>query len=118
MQRATSSTNEYAGDGTTTSTVLVNHILKEGIKVIENGAHPMQVKEGLELAARHVIQYINSKATPLASPDQLYSICNVSSNYDCNIADSVCSVLSEVGLDSNVELDISPDHRTFMDVQI
>ena len=117
MQRSTSSTNEYAGDGTTTSTVLVNYILKEGIKVIENGAHPMQVKEGLEIAAQQIIKYINSKSIPLTTSAQLHSVCNVSSNYDSEIADSVSKVLMEVGVDSNVEIDISPDKRTYMDVQ-
>ena len=114
--RASHSTNEFAGDGTTTSAVLVNSILKEGIKVIENGAHPMLIKEGMDKAAEIVKEYIQKVSTPLASTNQLHSICQVSSNYDNEIADCVANVLSEVGIDANVEFDISLKPQTYSEV--
>jgi chaperonin GroEL len=114
--RASHSTNEFAGDGTTTSAVLVNSILKEGIKVVENGAHPMLVKEGMDIATEKIKEYIQKVAVPLSSNSQLHSICNVSSNYDNEIADCVSKVLSEVGIEANVEFDISLDNKTYSEV--
>lgn len=68
MRELAHTTNEYCGDGTTTSAVLANSIFSRGLKVVESGYNPMEVKKGIELAKKEVVQYLKFIKTDI-DPD-------------------------------------------------
>src|SRR5215204_743986 len=65
LKEAASKTNDVAGDGTTTSTVLAQAMVHEGLKNLAAGANPMQIKRGIELATNTAVEYIKNMATPV-----------------------------------------------------
>ncbi len=65
LKEAATKTNDIAGDGTTTATVLAQAIVNEGLKNVEAGANPMLLKRGIEIATEHIAKAIRAMATPL-----------------------------------------------------
>lgn len=91
--------NVHAGDGTTTATILTNHILAEGLKQLEKGYHPVLVKEGLVKAAEIVDKYLLEKSIPVTSESELNSICNIACNSDKKMADLILHGILTTGRD-------------------
>lgn len=78
--------NIYAGDGTTTSTLLSYFILKLGLKALDRGHHPVLVKEGLIKAGEFVDKYLEKSSLQVTSEDELLAICRVACNNDKELA--------------------------------
>ena len=70
VKEVASKTNDDAGDGTTTATILAESIFKEGVKVVASGHNPMEVKKGIDLAVEHVTKQLKeiSKPIPIITP--------------------------------------------------
>ena len=66
IKEVASKTNDRAGDGTTTATVLARAIAKEGLKAVEAGMNPMDLKRGIDLATEQVVEYVKSKAKKIS----------------------------------------------------
>src|SRR5689334_10217620 len=78
LKEAATKTNDVAGDGTTTATVLAQAIVHEGLKNLAAGANPMLLKKGIELAARAAVERIKSIATPVQGRDDIAAIATIS----------------------------------------
>jgi chaperonin GroEL len=77
-----SKTNDIAGDGTTTATVLAQAIVQEGMKNVAAGANPMALKRGLEAAAQTIVDTLKSHATPVTTREQMAQVASISANND------------------------------------
>ena len=109
---AASKTNDAAGDGTTTATVLAQAMVTEGLKVTEAGANPMTLRRGIEEASMAVIKYIkNNISTPIKTKEDKAKVATISSA-DPVIGNLVADVLEKVGKDGVVTVEESRTAET------
>ncbi len=107
LKEAATKTNDIAGDGTTTSTVLAHAIVTEGLKNLSAGANPMMLKRGIEMAAKAVAEAITKSAIPVAdSVEKIASVAAISAQ-DKGIGDLIAQVMDKVGKDGVVTVEES-----------
>ena len=106
LKEAATKTNDIAGDGTTTATVLAQAIVQEGLKNVAAGANPMLIKRGLELATEAVVGCIKSMSTPVVDKQDIANIAAISAA-DKEIGDLLASVMDKVGKDGVVTVEES-----------
>jgi len=97
-------TADAAGDGTTATVVLVQAIVREGIKNIAAGANPMEIKKGIELAARAALQYVES-ITRKVGPGDVERIATISANGDTEIGGLIALAVEKVGSDGVIAIE-------------
>ena len=91
--------NNHAGDGTTTSTIITCKILEQGLKYLDRGHHPILVKEGLIKAGEFVDNFLKEKSYPITSEDELVSICKIACNNDRELAVMLLDGVMNTGRD-------------------
>ncbi len=106
LKEAATKTNDVAGDGTTTATVLAQAIVNEGLKNLAAGANPMQLKHGLDKGAEAVVEYIRNMATPVESKKEIAQIASISAADD-TIGDLIAEVMDKVGKDGVITVEES-----------
>ncbi|MGV2436871.1 MAG UNVERIFIED_CONTAM: chaperonin GroEL [Anaerolineae bacterium] len=106
LKEAATKTNDIAGDGTTTATVLAQAIVNEGLRNVAAGANPMLLKKGILVAADHVAQYILNSATPISTKEEIASVASVSAQDD-EIGQLIAEVMDKVGKDGVVTVEES-----------
>src|SRR5438093_6621479 len=99
-----SKTNDVAGDGTTTATVLAQAIVREGLRVVAAGANPMSVKRGLERSVDAVIEGIRELAQPVTGKEQIDQVATIS-GHDQEIGDIIADVMEKVGKDGVITVE-------------
>src|SRR5438874_3694972 len=106
LKEAATKTNDVAGDGTTTATVLAQSMVHEGMKNLAAGANPMQLKKGIDIATRAAVEYIKTLATPVQGRDD---IANIASNSaaDREIGNLIADVMEKVGKDGVITVEES-----------
>ncbi len=102
-----SKTNDIAGDGTTTATVLGQSIVQEGLKNVAAGANPMALKRGIEKGAEAILETITSSATPVTTRQQMAQIAAISANNDQEIGELTGEVMEKVGKDGVITVEES-----------
>ncbi len=106
IKEAASKTNDVAGDGTTTATVLAQAIVEEGLKNIAAGANPMILKKGLETAVETVVAYLKKSAKKVSGKDDYEQIATISAA-DITIGKLIAEALDKVGPDGVVTVEES-----------
>jgi chaperonin GroEL len=106
LKEASKNTNDDAGDGTTTSTVLAQAIIAEGFKIVAAGADPMAIKRGIDKAIQSVRDSISSQSTPVSGKDQIASVATLSS-HDEGMGTLIANVMDKVGKDGVITVDES-----------
>jgi chaperonin GroEL len=106
LKEAATKTNDVAGDGTTTATVLAQSIVQEGLKNVAAGANPMQIKHGLELATDAVVAAIKKMSTPVVDKHEIANVAAISAA-DQEIGDLIAEVMDKVGKDGVVTVEES-----------
>ena len=106
LKEASKNTNDDAGDGTTTSTVLAQAIIAEGFKVVAAGADPMAIKRGIDKAIQSVRESISGQSTPVSGKDQIASVATLSS-HDDDMGTLIADVMDKVGKDGVITVDES-----------
>jgi len=99
-----SKTNDVAGDGTTTATVLAQAIVREGLRVVAAGSNPMSVKRGLEAGVASVIEGIRDLARPVAGKEQIAQVATIS-GHDAEIGEIIADVMEKVGKDGVITVE-------------
>jgi chaperonin GroEL len=99
-----SKTNDVAGDGTTTATVLAQAIVREGMKMVAAGSNPMMLKRGLETGVSAVIDGVRDIATPVAGKEQIAQVATIS-GHDQEIGDIIADVMEKVGKDGVITVE-------------
>jgi chaperonin GroEL len=90
-------TNDQAGDGTTTATVLAHAIVKEGAKAVAAGMNPMDLKRGIDLAVKAVVENIKSRAKKVGSSSEVAQVGTISSNGDASVGKMIAEAMQKVG---------------------
>ena len=102
-----SKTNDIAGDGTTTATVIGQSIVHEGLKNVAAGANPMALKRGIEKGAEAVLGAIKANSTPVTTRQQMAQIAAISANNDDEIGELIGEVMEKVGKDGVITVEES-----------
>ena len=105
-----SKTNDVAGDGTTTATVLGQAIVREGLKNVAAGANPMGLKRGIERAVEVTVRELRSMAKPVTGKDQIAQVASISAD-DNEIGDMIAEVMEKVGKDGVITVEESKGIR-------
>ena len=116
VKEAASKTNDEAGDGTTTSTVLAHAILKEGYKKIANGANPIELKRGIDKTVSKVIEYLKEESRPVSGNDEIAQIGTISSNNDSSIGKMIAEAMDKVGQNGVITVEEGKTAETQLDV--
>ena len=106
LKEAATKTNDIAGDGTTTSTVLAHSIVFEGMKNLAAGANPMLLKRGIEAATKLVAEKINEQAIELTTKAEIANVASISAQ-DRVIGDLIAEVMDKVGKDGVITVEES-----------
>jgi chaperonin GroEL len=99
-------TNDVAGDGTTTATVLAQAIVREGVKNVAAGANPMALKRGLEKSVEAVVDALRDMARPVAGKEQIAQVASISA-VDQEVGDLIADVMEKVGKDGVITVEES-----------
>ena len=124
LREVASKTNDTAGDGTTTATVLAQAIVREGAKSVAAGMNPMDLKRGIDTAVAAVIKDIEKRAKPVASSSEVAQVGTISANGDAAIGKMIAQAMQKVGNEGVItveenksletEVDIARDHWRFL----
>ncbi len=106
LKEAATKTNDIAGDGTTTATVLAQAIVNEGLKNVAAGANPMLLKRGIEAATEAISKHILSQATPIETREEIAKVASTSAQ-DNEIGNLIADVMDKVGRDGVVTVEES-----------
>ncbi|MEM9021682.1 MAG: chaperonin GroEL [Planctomycetota bacterium] len=108
-------TNDKAGDGTTTATVLAQAIFEEGLRHVTSGANPMAIQRGILAAAEAAGEAIRSSATKCKGVEDYRKVATVSANHDTEIGDTIAEAIDKVGPDGVVEVEEGKSADTTLD---
>ncbi|HET7628028.1 MAG TPA: chaperonin GroEL [Bacillales bacterium] len=115
VQEVASKTNDVAGDGTTTATVLAESMIREGIKNVTSGANPMGIRSGIEKATRLVVEEIKSAARPIETKESIAQVAAISAG-DEKIGELIAEAMEKVGRDGVITVEESKGFDTELDV--
>ena len=104
LKEAATKTNDVAGDGTTTATVLAQMIVNEGLKNVAAGANPMLIKRGLEKACQAVVEAIKEQAIEVKTKEDIANVAAISAN-DRRIGELIAEVMDKVGKDGVITVE-------------
>lgn len=116
IKEVASKTNDIAGDGTTTATVLAHAMFKEGIKMISSGRDSVQVKRGMDLATEEVLKALKQLATPVRSKTDIVNVGTISANGDVNIGELLAEAIEKVGEDGIITVEPGKSTSTILEV--
>jgi chaperonin GroEL len=107
LREVASKTNDVAGDGTTTATVLAQAIVKEGVKAVAAGMNPMDLKRGVEIAVAAAIKDLTSKSKKIKSSDEVSQVGTISANGEAIIGEKIAEAMQVVGNDGVITVEES-----------
>src|SRR5262245_37146643 len=99
VQEVASKTNDVAGDGTTTATLMAEAIFLEGLKAVVSGVNPLMMKRGIERAVTDIVGKVKGKAIPVKSKKELENVATVAANGDDSIGKIIAEAMDKVGKD-------------------
>ena len=117
VKEVASKTNDLAGDGTTTATILAQAIVKEGLKNVAAGANPMDLKRGVDKAVELVVRELNKKAETVGnSSEKIKQIASISANNDQAIGELITEAFDKVGKEGVITVEEAKGTDTYVDV--
>ncbi len=105
VREVASKTNDQAGDGTTTATVLAHAIFKEGLRNITAGANPIEVKRGMDKFAEAVIARLKDAARKVESKKEIAQVATISANNDTSVGELIANAMEKVGKDGVITVE-------------
>ena len=117
VKEVASKTNDLAGDGTTTATVLAQAIVSEGLKNVAAGANPMDLKRGIDKAVSIIVNFLADNAIPVdKSSNMIRQVASISANNDHVIGDLIATAFEKVGKEGVITIEESKGTETYVDV--
>jgi chaperonin GroEL len=117
VKEVASKTNDLAGDGTTTATVLAQAIVKEGLKNVAAGANPMDLKRGIDKAVEAIVADLAKQAKKVGdSSDKIKQVASISANNDETIGDLIAKAFGKVGKEGVITVEEAKGTDTYVDV--
>ena len=117
IRQAASKTNDVAGDGTTTATVLAYAIVKEGLKNVAAGSNPIVLKKGINKAVKFVTQKISQYSRPIDSSRDIEQVASISAGNDRYIGQIISEAIQKVGKEGIISLEEGQSTETFLDIK-
>ena len=116
VKEVATKTNDEAGDGTTTATILAQAIIKEGCKYVAAGMNPMDVRRGIESAVEHVKQKLISSAKKVKDSDEIAQVGTISANGDREVGNMIAKSMQKVGNEGVITVEEAKGIETELDV--
>ena len=116
IREVATKTQDNAGDGTTTSVILAQTMINEGLKNITAGANPVDVKNGMDLATEKVVEYLRSKSVDVKSKEKIMQVATVSANNDEKIGKLIADAMDKVGNDGIITVEDGKSFETTLSV--
>jgi chaperonin GroEL len=115
VKEVASKTNDVAGDGTTTATVLAWAITKEGMKSVSAGVNPMGIRRGIDKAVADAVAEIKAEAKPVSEKEEITQVASISANNDRVIGEEIANAMEKVGMDGVITVEESKNIETTTD---
>ncbi len=109
-------TNDLAGDGTTTATILAQAIVREGVKAVAAGLNPMDLKRGIDLAVETVVEDIKKRSKKVSTNDEIEQVGTISANGEKDIGKKIAEAMKKVGNEGVITVEESKSLETELDV--
>jgi chaperonin GroEL len=117
VKEVASKTNDLAGDGTTTATVLAQAIVKEGLKNVAAGANPMDLKRGIDKAVTAIVEHLSKQSKKVGdSSEKIKQVASISSNNDETIGELIAEAFKKVGKEGVITVEEAKGTETYVDV--
>ncbi|EZQ10300.1 MULTISPECIES: chaperonin GroEL [unclassified Acinetobacter] len=116
VREVSSKTNDIAGDGTTTATVLAQAILNEGIKSVTAGMNPMDLKRGIDIAVKAVVADIKATAKPASDSKAIEQVGSISANSDTTVGSLIAQAMEKVGKEGVITVEEGSGFEDSLDV--
>ena len=116
VREVASKTNDIAGDGTTTATVLAQAIVREGLKNVTAGANPMDLKRGIDLGVQAIQEGLRQLKRPISGNREIAQVATISANNDSTIGNLIADAVAKVGKDGVVTVEEAKGTETSVDV--
>ncbi len=116
LKEVATKTNDIAGDGTTTATVLAYSMIKEGLKSVAAGINPMGIKRGIGKAVDVAVSYIKDKAKEIKDKEEIAQVASISANNDSEIGSLIADAMEKVGKDGVITVEESKSMVTDLEV--
>src|SRR3954469_5790647 len=116
VREVASKTNDIAGDGTTTATVLAQAIVREGVKSVAAGMNPMDLKRGIDLAVEAAVNDIKARAKKITGTDEVAQVGTISANGDKSIGKMIAEAMKRVGNEGVITVEEAKSLDTELDV--
>jgi len=117
VKEVASKTNDQAGDGTTTATVLAQAIVKEGLKNVAAGANPMDLKKGIDAAVKSIVIDLKKQSAKVGnSSEKIQQVAAISANNDAQIGDLIARAFEKVGKEGVITVEEAKGTETYVDV--
>ena len=118
VKEVSTRTNDIAGDGTTTATVLAAAIYGESLKNVTAGANPMGIKRGIDKAVAAAVKYIESTSKDVVNRKEIAQVATISANNDSEIGDLIADAMEKVGKDGVITVEEAKSIETHLDVRL
>ena len=116
IKEVASKTQDTAGDGTTTATLLIQAMIREGLKNITSGANPIEVKKGIEIATSEVIKYLKSRSVQVKDKEKIAQVATISANNDEQIGSLIADAMERVGNKGVITIEESKSFDTYLEL--
>jgi chaperonin GroEL len=116
VKEVATKTNDVAGDGTTTATILAAEIFKEGLKSVTSGANPMSIKRGVDKAVAEAVKYIADSSREINDKKEIAQVASISANNDTEIGDLIAEAMEKVGRDGVITVEEAKSIETHLEV--
>jgi len=116
VREVASKTNDLAGDGTTTATVLAQAIVREGVKAVAAGMNPMDLKRGIDVAVDAVVEDVKKRSKKVSTSEEIAQVGTISANGDRSIGDMIAQAMQKVGNEGVITVEEAKSLETELDV--
>jgi chaperonin GroEL len=116
VREVASKTNDMAGDGTTTATVLAQAIVREGVRAVAAGMNPMDLKRGIDLAVEAVVEDVQKRSKKVSTSDEIAQVGTISANGERAIGDMIAKAMQKVGNEGVITVEEAKGLETELDV--
>ncbi len=116
VREVASKTNDMAGDGTTTATVLAQAIVREGVKAVAAGMNPMDLKRGIDMAVAAVVADVQKRSKKVSTSDEIAQVGTISANGERDIGDMIAKAMQKVGNEGVITVEEAKGLETELDV--
>ncbi len=115
VKEVANKTNDLAGDGTTTASLLVEAIYREGLKAMATGAAPINIQRGVEKASAAVVKRLEEIATPVHGREQIVQVASISANHDTEIGEMLADAVEQAGTDGVITVEEAKSVETTLE---